>query len=775
MRGLAAGRWVEDSQERVEHRISVTKMAPQQPAVVMIARHGMRLDAADSSWHHSTPTPYDPPLTYGGWNQCRTLGVRIANLLHAREEEALHARDEKDDSVKGKDFSRLDERDENGSNEDSERPKKRRRIKHKVIIHTSPFLRCLQTSVAIAAGMAQYKPTVTDEKASSYFPASGSRSGGHGSPKLSPLPDAKHDFAHAIARKVLYSHRHRKSRLRVDAFLGEWMNPSYFESITPPPPSNMMVATAKAELMENDTVEIFEPAPASRPNTGNSSLWGGGNAAQTSITRTEGSLDDWNALSDGLPPSPTSPTSPSRSRASTTTESGRKSPFRPERTLKPLTSTLPKQETAIYHPPQPHYAISASSQIPQGYVTHARNACCDVDYSWDSSRPPHDWGDGGEFGEEWSSMHKRTRRGLNGMIAWYSRHHADHQNEDSLGFEQSHHGEDDIEEQEDLVVILVTHGAGCNALVGALTGQPVLLDFGMASLTMAVRRDDAPPVTILAGEQGPDGTESTSAYGYGAARRGSLDMGLSSVYEMKLVASSSHMHPPGAGTGSPSMRPFDSALDRSGLSRNLRRPDEPPRNNTSSALGSIRRPSSQLTSAGWMGSSADRSNSMPPKRLQASSSSATPTTPGLSAGLWTPPAPPTGSPGLSPFMSPALPPLSESGMKGAHGDDMVLDFSNSPDRSRPSSSHGESMVEKQPAIQVDGPADAHANTDTNVEEARTKHGEKAKEEPEPSNILPPPVTRGLSQTGLWGSQPKGATPERKSRQQPKRRWTVDQD
>ena len=727
-------------------------MAPQQPAVVMVARHGMRLDAADSSWHHSTPTPYDPPLTYGGWNQCRALGVRIANLLHAREEEALHASGERDDNVRGNDFSKLDQRDEEGRDGEDERPTKRRRIKHKIVIHSSPFLRCLQTSVAIAAGMAQYKPTVTDEKAHSSSPGLRPHQGGFGSPKLASLPDGKHDLVHAIARKVLYSHRHRKSTLRVDAFLGEWMNPSYFESITPPPPSNMMVATAKAELMETETVEIFEPAPTTRPSMGTSSLWGGGNVTQTGPVHTDGSLDDWNALSDGLPPSPTSPTSPSRSRANTTTESGRKSPFRPERTIKPLTSTLPKQETAIYHPPQPHYAISASAQIPRGYVTHSLNACFDVDYSWDSYRTTHDLGDWGEFGEEWSSMHKRTRRGFNGMIAWYSRQHADTPNEDSLGFDQSHYGEEDIEEQEDLVVILVTHSAGCNALVGALTGQPVLLDFGMASLTMAVRKDDAPLVTVLAAEREPDSTGTANVHGYGSARRGSMDMGLSSVYEMKLIASSSHMHPTGAGTGSPTMRPIDSALDRSGLSRHLRRPDEPPRNNTSSALGTIRRPSNQLTSGGWMGSSADRSSSMPPKRLQASSSSATPSTPGLTTGLWTPPAPPSRSPGLSPFMSPALPPLPESGMKGADGDDMVLDSSNSLDRSRPSSAHEDEQAEKTSTSKVDGTADESDSANAEAKQESAKEDTNRLEPAKPSDSVPPPAATGLSQKGVWGYQ-----------------------
>ena len=759
----------------------------QQPAVVIIARHGMRLDAADSSWHHSTPTPYDPPLTYGGWNQCRALGGRIANILHAREEEALHGSGEQDGNVRGRDFAKLDEKDEDGGRMSEERPKKRRRIKHKVVIHTSPFLRCLQTSVAIAAGMAQYNPKHSDLGVSkkthgglhSASPGLHGQDGAHGSPKLSPLPDARSDFAHAIARKALHSHRYRKCKLRVDAFLGEWLNPSYFDSITPPPPSAMMVATAKAELMENETVEIFTSATNAKPNIGNNSLWGSGTAEQNRPSSREGSLDDWNALSDGLPPSPTSPSSPGRSRASTATESGRKSPFRPERTLQPLTSTLPKQETAIYHPPQPHYAISASSQIPRGYVTHARNACCNVDYSWDSSRPPHDWGDGGELGEEWSTLHKRTRRGFNGMIMWYNRHGADERNEDVLGFEQSgQHGDEEIEEQEDLVVILVTHGASCNALIGALTGQPVLLDVGMASLTMAVRRDDAPSLTVLASEHGPDGSEAANGRGYHTARRGSMDMGLSSVYEMKLVSSSSHMHPSGAGIGSPSMRPIDSALDRSGLSRHARRPDDPPRSNTSSALGSIRRPSAMSGATGWMGTSADRSSSMPPNRLQAPSSSGTsgtPSTPGLSPGLWTPPAPASRSPGLSPYMSPALQPLPESKTLGPDGDDVAFDLSNTTDNSRTISSHAEKREVTSAPGQADGAVD-QTNTEVDKEsKAPANEDEKVAAQPKPTESVRPPITRGLSQKGLWGYQPKGATPERKGRQTPKRRWTVDQD
>ena len=73
-------------------------------------------------------------------------------------------------------------------------------------------------------------------------------------------------------------------------------------------------------------------------------------------------------------------------------------------------------------------------------------------------------------------------QGFNKAIEWYSQHDADDRGEDALGIEQAerpriYHGHED--EDEDLVVIMVTHGAGSNALIGALTNQPVLLDVGI--------------------------------------------------------------------------------------------------------------------------------------------------------------------------------------------------------------------------------------------------------------------------------------------------------
>ena len=736
----------------------------------------MRLDAADSSWHLSTPTPYDPPLTYGGWNQCRSLGVRIAKILNTREELALSPSDDHE-SIISQDFSQLDVEAEES------RPKKRRRIKHKVVIHSSPFLRCLQTSVAIAAGMAQYNPTVESvgggkktaaSKMHSASPRLRATEAGHASPNLPPISEPKHtDFAHTIARKaLLHEHkRHRKSKLRVDAFLGEWLNPSYFDSITPPPPSAMMLATAKAELMENEAVEIFTPATTAKAPVANSSLWGGStNGSNSRPSTPEGESPD--------SPTPPSLTSPSRSRASTTTENGTGTANQ-----QPFSSTLPKPELATYHPPQPHYALSASSQIPRGYVAHARNACTNVDYAWDSSKPPQDWGDGGEFGEEWSHMHKRIRRGLNRMMCWYGKE-GDERGEDALGLDQTSNSDTaangtakdgEEEEREDLVVIMVTHGAGCNALIGALTSQPVLLDVGMASLTLAVRREDAPFTTLYAAETEPGGTRSESpemVMSHGR-RRGSLDMGLSAVYEMKVVASTDHLRSTAA--ASPSMRPIDSTRDGLAVrNRFLDRDREPPRSNTNSALGTIRRPSTTLLAPHAAGS-ADRSSSMP----------ATERLPALKGGLglWTPP---TG--GRSPFLRPQaadekpwlFSSLSErkvGGEEAGKEDEgmQLLDFSNTPPDSRPGTSGGDGSQKKDVPAAV-GSATTNGTTKVAQVDGAADERDGSKDEvAKTPKVVETPSAALNKHKGLWGSRATGEAVVRRGREMPKRRWTVDQE
>lgn len=224
--------------------------------------------------------------------------------------------------------------------------------------------------------------------------------------------------------------------------------------------------------------------------------------------------------------------------------------------------TLPLPEHGIYKPPTPPWAISPSDQIPQGYVSHARDACVDVDYQWDSMRAPQNWGSGGEYGEEWSSMHKRFRKGLQNLVGWYS----DNASPFALGSKnhsRSNSGDkvdggepEEEDEDEDLVVILVTHGAGCNALIGALTNHPVLIDVGMASLTMAVRK------TVITPKSSPETSppESPSLHSKISAKV----IGISDQYEVKLVASTEHLRPTTSSSVS-SRSPSISSVSSSGF------------------------------------------------------------------------------------------------------------------------------------------------------------------------------------------------------------------
>ncbi|KAH9845703.1 phosphoglycerate mutase family protein [Teratosphaeria destructans] len=792
----------------------------QQPAVVIIARHGPRLDAADQQWHLTTPTPYDPPLTYGGWNQSKALGIRIASLLHAREEERAPAEPlDSPDGITVHDFAHRTTGSQSG---------RKRKRRHKVVIHTSPFLRCLQTSIGIAAGMAQYQPPL--EKSNPSTSATSrtrtpiSLRSGAGSPRLrametpnvASLPsilEPKEDLAHVIARRALLDRkRHRKAKLRVDAFLGEWLNPPYFEKITSPPPSAMMVATAKSELMQNETVDIFTPSVLSTKSS-QGSLWGGHQKKNIE----ESALDEWSDVHDSLMPKSRSRSNSATSVGSNDSGAGRRSPFRPEAARHHhLTSTIPKPETTVYVPPTPQYAVSGSETIPRGYVSHAKNACTNVDFQWDSSRPPQNWPDGGEYGEEWSAMHKRFRRGINHLIHWYSQHDADDRAEDSLSLDQAERHED--EEQEDLVLILVTHGAGSNALIGALTGQPVLLDVGMASLTMAVRRDDAPPVTTYASSTAPSESntprtspspDQMSGYpGRGHARRGSLDLGLASVYEMKLVSSSEHLRPGADPTKMPSIQ-RQAAITNAGLSMPLRPPyttsGADNKTHMSASLGSIRRPSG--TNAPTLGN-IGRIPSAPAvpqvHKLEDRDISPMPT---FSGGLWTPPS------GRTPILEAQDKAKAEKLKNFNQLDDGAREMSPARDQAAttappgsrsPPSSIGKNVTspptdaeatqsEPLAIAQAQAEADGHIPVNSNSVGALaaalsgTLDGASAGRPRPPEHrgsisdlkaVGPKPphgLSRGLSQKGLWGSKPSGEKVKRAFPVEPKRRWTVNQE
>ncbi|KAI9886615.1 MAG: hypothetical protein M1823_001594 [Watsoniomyces obsoletus] len=435
------------------------------PALVIIARHGARLDAADSQWHLTSPTPYDPPLTYGGWHQSRALGARIASLLRGE--------------------GVIDSTPDTG---------RRRRV----IIHTSPYLRCVQTCIGISAGLAQQQSSFSRDD------DSGKNKG--------------------IPRKA-------RPLLRVDAVLGEWLNPDYFEQITPPPDSMFLLTSAKGELLKpGDYTHIHDTSAVS-------SFPGGWSAVDT-----ETPLARISQLADALPRD--------RAASHSVVEGGREA-----RRL------LVDTRTEAYVHPIPSYAVSSSDPIPAGYVAHARDACLDVDYQWDSSREPLDWGSGGEYGEEWAAMHKRCRKALHKMLSWYR---------------------DQDSEDHDTVLVLVSHGAACNAFIGALTDTPVLMDVGLASLTVAVCKN----------------LESRD--------------GIAEAYDVRLIGSTDHLRPSSSHQSSPTVatplrkhhRPTGSAVvDGKPAERTSRSSLGSFKRNSQSASPASMRTTSPMTPSGLWNSS----------------------------------------------------------------------------------------------------------------------------------------------------------------------------
>jgi hypothetical protein len=378
----------------------------------------------------------------------------------------------------------------------------------------------------------------------------------------------------------------KKSIIRVDAFLGEWLSPDYFEQITPPPSSIMMVAGAKADLLRREDysnlihVRDINITPS---NQGFPGGWGSP-VVVAEKDKDEGGLSNLSSLGAALT---------RRDRTSSLSSVGSNGTRHSNKSASNLSitaqaSTAIHRGHGVYQPPVPSYAISTSEAIPAGYVAHARDACVDVDYQWDSMREPQNWGHGGEYGEEWSSMHKRFRKGLQQLVGWYR------DSEDpgklltktpsSPGQLTTPEEDDSEDEDTDLVIILVTHGAGCNALIGALTNQPVLLDVGMASLTMAVRKP-TPKNT-------PTSTPSATPKSH--SRASSKTLAISDDYEVKLVANTEHLRSAAAtpsASRTPSLAGLPAFRDRYGATGSIdtsqfskSRPIT-----TSSNFGSIRR------------------------------------------------------------------------------------------------------------------------------------------------------------------------------------------
>ncbi|KAK2590206.1 hypothetical protein QQS21_012109 [Conoideocrella luteorostrata] len=424
-------------------------MSNSPPAYLFVVRHGSRLDAADKSWHLTSPTPYDPPLTYGGFLQARQVGNQIASILEQAKAD--------DDSFTSSSSS-----------------KKRRRFK--IVIHSSPFLRCVQTSIGISSGLAQTFPDSVYNPADLIVP--------RGAPQVDP------------------QFQFKSTLLRLDSFLGEWLSPEYFEMITPPPGPALMLGGAKAELLRREDYSIYadipEPEPP-RPSSG--SLWQSPTASPANL--------------------PQSPSTDSEESINVST----------------LGPALPVRRDFKkgYTPPRPIYAVSSSGAIPDGFVAHARDASVAVDYQWDSMRAPLDFGDGGKFGEEWASMHRRFRGGVRRLVNWYastdSPAEAIAKPAKADGSKQES-DDDDVE----TVVVMVSHGAGCNALIGAITHQPVLMDIGIASITMASRKENLDYTELLSSTPVPaDPSKKTM-------------VPVDKMYDIRLSASTDHLRRPSTTT-----------------------------------------------------------------------------------------------------------------------------------------------------------------------------------------------------------------------------------
>ncbi|KAL7627241.1 hypothetical protein AAE478_001430 [Parahypoxylon ruwenzoriense] len=459
--------------------------------------------------------PLRPPLTYGGWTQSKNVGARIASILQERE-----AQDENKAEAAGQEHDTIPIKN-----------KKRRR--YKVVIHSSPFLRCVQTSIAIAAGLATNPPL------SPLVERSPSPRAIQSSP-LNPVPA---QFRPAISAHAKPPHDAQnsfieKSVVRLDPFLGEWLSPDYFEHITPPPKSSLMLATAKAELLRRENYNDYPHFHTRHTPSASSQLWsaspGRGGPLASSVTPDPdppSGLDSLSPLKGALP----------RLRSDST---GNLDP----KAVHSVSSPEPIWGSG-YIAPIPSYALSTSEPIPRGYAAHARDACVDVDYQWDSSRDNLDWGDGGVLPEEWAAMHQRFRKGLRRLIEWYTTTEnpgemvtktvSSQKSAKSPRKKSGHSGvpaADDEEVELENVVVLVSHGAGCNALIGAITQQPVLIDVAMSSITMAQRK--------------PEFDRDVDA-GISQRLATSLDEALlntrtmmSEMFEIKLFANTEHLHSP---------------------------------------------------------------------------------------------------------------------------------------------------------------------------------------------------------------------------------------
>ncbi|POS77328.1 phosphoglycerate mutase [Diaporthe helianthi] len=684
------------------------------PAYIFVVRHGNRLDAANKQWHLQSPTPYDPPLTYSGWNQARAVGQRIGEILR--------------DGDKDK-----DKEQQSDSPASDGTPRKRR--KYKVVVHSSPFLRCIQTSIGISAGLASIPEpaTPTVARASSTHSVTNPRLRAATQPDVSVPPPTPPTSERRGSRA---SPAIQKTVLRLDAFLGEWLTPGYFELITPPPGSGLMLASAKAELLRKEDYTSYPGLNAHNPQYSSSSgvatgqMWGQSPGTATA----ENGLENLGSLAEAM------------------RRAGRSASVTSNGESRLITG-------GAYVAPVPSYALSHNSEIPRGYVPHARDNCCDIDYQWDSMREPLDWGDGGSYGEEWTAMHNRFRKGLQNLVDWYAtnEHPAEmvtKERRDSVAASDDAIDDDDEDAETEAVVILVSHGAGCNALIGAITHQPVLTDFGLASLTSAIRR----PGKNEVGHGTGSGRTRVANGGHTDASPGLV--AIHQYYDLKLFASTEHL------TSSRPGQPGSVTAQNRGRLSNAFVPSPLNGNDGSgsrsssaaASLGSMRRDSgasSRLASRLGLNTNGMTSGGITVGSGVTSFLKQTPTS--TVGGLWSP-----------------LRNTLDTPDEG-DDDDFLPNFT-SFDIVSPSTKAGDaakSTAEPPSTPKTNGNGTGRNRADSRVSPRAIPQDENSHHEEEERNTVPALPKLGSGTGGLWGSpKPLGTTEIPRDLTSPKRRWTV---
>lgn len=677
-------------------------------------RHGNRLDAANKQWHLQSPTPYDPPLTYSGWNQARAVGQKIGEILRDGDKE--REKEQQADSPATDGASR-------------------KRRKYKLVIHSSPFLRCIQTSIGISAGLASIPepPTPTVARSSSTHSVTNPRLRTAAQPDVSVPPPNPLASSRPNSRTKSSI---QKTVLRLDAFLGEWLTPGYFELITPPPGSGLMLASAKAELLRKENYTSYpglythhaQQYSSSGPGAGQ--MWG-----QSPVVATpENGLDNVGSLAEAMRRA---------GRSDSVTSNG-------ESHL--ITG-------GAYVAPVPTYALSHNAEIPRGFVPHARDNCCDIDYQWDSMRGPLDWGDGGSYGEEWTAMHHRFRKGLQNLVDWYStnEHPSDmvtKERRDSVTASDDAIDDDEEDVETESVVILVSHGAGCNALIGAITHQPVLTDVSLASLTSAVRKPDKDEIGQGTGPdrvRGANGAHADASSGLVAIHQ---------CYDLKLFASTEHLTSTRSGRSGSVTAQNRGRLSNAFASSPLSGIDGSGSRSSSAAasLGGMRRDSgasSRMASRLGLNTNGLPSGGITVGSGVTSFMKQTPTS--TAGGLWSP-----------------LRNTLDTPDEG-DDDDFLPNFT-SFDIVSPSTKVedlGKSAAEPPKTPKTNGNVTGRSRADSRVSPRAIPENGSSHHEEEERHAVPALPQLGSGTGGLWGSpKPIGTTEIPRDLTSPKRRWTV---